>query len=66
MTEGSIWPLGLAFLGNPWTPGAWCELRGRLRAFRLDRGQARRALAMPLPDVTGRCFRDCVADASGG
>jgi predicted DNA-binding transcriptional regulator YafY len=32
-----VWPLGLFFWGESWTLGAWCELRGDFRAFRLDR-----------------------------
>ncbi|MEW5786834.1 MAG: YafY family protein [Pseudomonadota bacterium] len=30
-------PLGLFFWGETWTQGAWCELRGEYRSFRLDR-----------------------------
>ncbi len=30
-------PLGLFFWGETWTLGAWCELRGEYRSFRLDR-----------------------------
>lgn len=32
-----IWPLGLFYWGSTWTLGAWCELRGAFRNFRLDR-----------------------------
>jgi len=32
-----IQPLGLVFWGETWTLGAWCELRGGFRSFRLDR-----------------------------
>lgn len=32
-----IHPLGLVFWGETWTLGAWCELRGGFRSFRLDR-----------------------------
>jgi predicted DNA-binding transcriptional regulator YafY len=30
-------PVGLFFWGNRWTLGAWCNLRGGFRTFRLDR-----------------------------
>jgi len=33
----TVWPLGLFFWGETWTLGAWCELRGEYRSFRLDR-----------------------------
>ncbi len=33
----TVWPLGLFFWGETWTLGAWCELRGEFRTFRLDR-----------------------------
>jgi len=33
----TVWPLGLFFWGQVWTLGAWCERRGALRNFRLDR-----------------------------
>lgn len=36
-TQRVVWPLGLIFWGRSWTLGAWCELRGDFRTFRLDR-----------------------------
>lgn len=36
-SERLIQPLGLVFWGETWTLGAWCELRGEFRSFRLDR-----------------------------
>lgn len=33
-------PLGLVFWGYRWHLAAWCELRGALRTFRVDRMQA--------------------------
>jgi len=33
----TVWPLGLFMWGKVWTMGAWCQLRGSLRSFRLDR-----------------------------
>lgn len=32
-----IQPVSLVFWGGTWTLGAWCELRGEFRSFRLDR-----------------------------
>lgn len=36
-SQRTAWPLGLFFWGDTWTLGAWCELRGDHRTFRLDR-----------------------------
>jgi predicted DNA-binding transcriptional regulator YafY len=36
-SERVLWPLGLFYWGEKWTLGAWCELRGAFRHFRLDR-----------------------------
>ncbi|MFN7957947.1 MAG: YafY family protein [Holophagaceae bacterium] len=35
-----VQPLGLVFWGYRWHLAAWCELRGALRTFRVDRIQA--------------------------
>ncbi len=60
-----IWPLGLVFWGTKWTLGAWCELRGAFRTFRLDRIQALDLMPTQYPDLPGRRFRDYIAHASG-
>jgi len=36
-TQRTIRPLILYFWGKTWTLGAWCELRGGFRSFRVDR-----------------------------
>jgi predicted DNA-binding transcriptional regulator YafY len=36
-TTRVVEPLGLYYWGKTWTLGAWCELRGGFRTFRLDR-----------------------------
>lgn len=36
-SERIVRPLALYFWGRTWTLGAWCELRGDFRNFRLDR-----------------------------
>lgn len=65
VSERIVWPLGMMFWGSTWTLGAWCELRGDFRSFRLDRIQALEVLPDPFPDLPGRRFRDYVAYASG-
>ncbi|MDH5180077.1 MAG: YafY family transcriptional regulator [Gammaproteobacteria bacterium] len=47
-SQRTVWPLGLFFWGSVWTLAAWCELRGALRNFRIDRITA--------PNVTGELF----------
>ncbi len=39
LSDRAIRPLGLFFWGKVWTLGAWCELRGDYRSFRVDRIQ---------------------------
>lgn len=36
VTSRTVFPLGLFYWGGRWTLGAWCELRGDYRDFRLD------------------------------
>jgi len=64
-SERIIWPLGLVFWGTKWTLGAWCELRGGFRTFRLDRIRSLEPLPSQFPDMTGRRFKDYIAHASG-
>jgi predicted DNA-binding transcriptional regulator YafY len=54
----TVWPLGLFFWGETWTLGAWCELRGEFRSFRLDRMAA---LAM-LDELVEGDARDLLED----
>ena len=58
------WPLGLVFWGTKWTLGAWCELRGQFRTFRLDRIQSLELLPSQFPDMAGRRFKDYIAYVS--
>ncbi|GAA5174879.1 YafY family protein [Niveibacterium umoris] len=53
-----VWPLGLFFWGAVWTLGAWCELRGDFRSFRLDRMLTPEAAGDRFPDVEGRRLAD--------
>ncbi|HEY0720871.1 MAG TPA: YafY family protein [Gammaproteobacteria bacterium] len=64
-SERVIWPLGLVFWGIKWTLGAWCELRGEFRTFRLDRIRSLEALPSQFPDLAGRRLKDYIAHASG-
>lgn len=64
-SERVVWPLGLVFWGTKWTLGAWCELRGAFRTFRLDRIRSLELLPSQFPDTPGRRFRDYIAHASG-
>ena len=63
-SERVVWPLGLVFWGTKWTLGAWCELRGQFRTFRLDRIQSLELLPSQFPDIAGRRFKDYIAYAS--
>ncbi|MGH1346764.1 MAG: helix-turn-helix transcriptional regulator [Nannocystales bacterium] len=40
LTHRHVRPLGLFFWGRHWSLGAWCELRGDFRNFRVDSIQA--------------------------
>lgn len=63
-SERVVWPLGLMFWGTKWTLGAWCELRGEFRTFRLDRIQSLELLPSQFPDMAGRRFKDYITCAS--
>lgn len=58
-TDRLVWPLALYFWGGTWTLGAWCELRGDFRTFRLDR-IASQDEAGTFPDQAGRRLADFV------
>ena len=47
-------PLVLFFWGNKWTLGAWCELRGALRSFRVDLVQTANLQEETFEDIEGR------------
>lgn len=65
-TERIVWPLALAYWGNSWTVGAWCELRTDFRSFRIDRIGGARTLNSVYPDEAGRRLADYFAATSGG
>jgi hypothetical protein len=60
VTERIVWPLSLAYWGQTWTLGAWCELRQAFRSFRVDRIALARALTSQFPDEPGRRSNDYV------
>ncbi len=59
-----VWPLGLFFWGETWTLGAWCELRGEYRSFRLDRMARLRTLDSHFQG--GGLLEDYIRVVSGG
>lgn len=58
VSERIVWPLTLAYWGNSWTVGAWCELREAFRSFRIDRVRQTRVLPSSFPDQAGRRLAD--------
>lgn len=56
-TQRRVWPLALYFWGGAWTLGAFCELRGNFRTFRIDRIRGL-AAKENFPDVAGRRLAD--------
>ncbi len=53
-----VLPLGLFFWGGTWTLGAWCELRGDFRTFRLDRIDAVQVTTETFEPSEGRSLAD--------
>lgn len=60
-TERIVWPLTLAYWGQTWTLGAWCELRQDFRSFRIDRIVTARPLTSSFPDEPGKRLQDYFA-----
>lgn len=57
-SERTIWPLGLFYWGATWTCGAWCELRGDFRNFRVDRIKSLQVTEKCYPNQDGRTLDD--------
>jgi len=57
-SERRVRSLALAFWGDAWTLGAWCELRRDFRNFRLDRIVTSTVLEERFPDEAGRRLAD--------
>ena len=60
-SERTIWPLSLAFFDHARVVGAWCELRGDFRHFRLDRIAGLEVLPEPLPRRRGVLLKEMIA-----
>jgi len=60
VSQRRVWPLGLYFWGEVWSLGAWCELRGDFRNFRVDRIVEARVTGDTYPDQAGRRLEDFV------
>jgi predicted DNA-binding transcriptional regulator YafY len=58
VSERVVWPLGLFYWGEKWTLGAWCELRGAFRHFRLDRIGNLSGTSSRYPAMQGRRLDD--------
>ena len=58
-----LWPLGLVFWGHCWTLGAWCELRGSFRTFRVDRIQQVATSGESFDDRYGHLWNEYLAKA---
>lgn len=61
-----VWPLGLFFWGGAWTLGAWCELRGAFRTFRLDRLKAVQLCGERFPNPGQRLLDEYIRVVSCG
>lgn len=59
-THRPVWPLGLFFWGGSWLLGAWCELRGDFRNFRVDRVAGAEANGAEYADQSGRRLEDFI------
>jgi predicted DNA-binding transcriptional regulator YafY len=65
VSQRRVWPLGLYFWGEVWSLGAWCELRGDFRNFRIDRIVAAHDSGATFPDQSGRRLEDFVRRMRG-
>jgi predicted DNA-binding transcriptional regulator YafY len=53
-TERTVWPLAMAYYVDVTLLGGWCELRGDLRSFRVDRIAASAVLDEGIPESARR------------
>ncbi len=65
-SQRTLWPLGLVFWGHCWTLGAWCELRGGFRTFRVDRIAGAAVLEDRFDDRYGHLWEAYLATAREG
>jgi predicted DNA-binding transcriptional regulator YafY len=57
-TNRVIWPIAMAYYVDVTLVGAWCELRGDYRNFRVERIQSSRVLDEHFDQHDGRLFRE--------
>jgi predicted DNA-binding transcriptional regulator YafY len=57
-SDRSIRPLQLEFWGRVWTLASWCETRGALRSFRVDRITTLELTGEPFPQEPGATLAD--------
>jgi len=57
-TNRVIWPIAMAYYVDVTLVGAWCELRGDYRNFRVERIQSSRVLDEHFDQHGGRLFRE--------
>lgn len=60
-TERTIWPLAMAYYVDVTLIGAWCELRGDFRHFRVDRVAQARVLEERFPAENGKLVAEWLA-----
>ena len=60
-THRTIWPLAMAYYVDVTLIGAWCELRGDFRHFRVDRITSSRVLDERFPADNGKLMAEWLA-----
>ena len=60
-TQRTIWPLAMAYYVDVTLIGAWCELRGDFRHFRVDRITSSRVLDERFPADNGKLMAEWLA-----
>lgn len=57
-THRTIWPIAMAYYVDVTLVGAWCEMRGDYRNFRVERIQSSKVLDEHFDQENGRLFRE--------
>ena len=57
-TNRTVWPIAMAYYVDATLVGAWCELRGDYRNFRVERIQSSKVLDERFDQEGGRLFRE--------
>lgn len=60
-SERTVWPLAMAYYVDVTVLGAWCELRGDLRNFRVERIEGSTILAERFSAENGRLLSEWIA-----